>query len=147
MTNTTNNQEKKFFDLHTMGIGYLNRARKVSPTQGDPYLSVSIAALHGNADSPSYSYFDTRIVGSDAIEFVREHKDAINDRDHKVLVRFKVGDGVASSYEVKSGDNAGNRNHLIKSRLLQISWAKIDDEVVLNLSQPAEDQQEGQKAA
>jgi len=131
--NTQNNdaQKKEFFDLHTTGVGYLNRARTVNPNQGKPYEAVSIAALRGRSDNPSYSYFDTLIVGSDANDFVKKHKDAINDRNTKVLVRFKVGDGEPLSYEVKSGDNKGNRNHFIKSRLLQITWASINGEVVL----------------
>lgn len=136
-TQNTQNDQAKFFDLHTSGIGYLNRSRTVNPTQGNPYESVSIAALHGRSDSPSYSYFDTRVVGSDALDFVKQHKDTINDRASKVLVRFKVGDGTASSYEVKSGDNKGNRNHVIKARLLQITWASINGEVVLQTDQSA----------
>jgi len=131
--NTGNNetQKKEFFDLHTTGIGYLNRARTVNPSQGDPYESVSIAALHGSTDKPSYSYFDTLIVGADANTFVKKHMDVINNRNCKVLVQFKVGDGVPTSYLVKSGNNEGKRNHLIKSRLLQITWAKINGDVVL----------------
>lgn len=135
MSNTTNNnQDVKFFDLHTVGIGYLNRARTVKPDKGDEYEATSIAALHGRSDSPSYSYFDTRVVGGEALDFVKAHKEAINDRNSKVLVRFKVGDGEASSYEVRSGDNKGSRNHVIKSRLLQITWASINGEVVLKMA-------------
>ncbi|MCF6256191.1 MAG: DUF3577 domain-containing protein [Gammaproteobacteria bacterium] len=144
MTNNTQNNEtpkKAFFDLHTSGIGYLNRARTVTPNNGDPYESVSIAGLHGRSDNPSYSYFDTSIVGEDAADFVTKHKATINDRNSKVLVRFKVGDGNATSYEVKSGQNKGQRNHLIKCRLLQITWASINGEVVLK---PAESDQQGQ---
>jgi len=134
--NTQNgNDQAKFFDLHTLGIGYLNRARTVAPTQGKPYMSVSIAALHGRSDSPSYSYIDTRIVGSDALAFVKQYEADINDRASKVLVRFKVGDAMADSYEVKSGENKGKRNHVIKARLLQITWAKVNGVVVL---QPAD---------
>ncbi len=133
-SNNQNNQDAKYFDLHTVGIGYLNRARTVKPEKGDSYESVSIAALHGRSDNPSYSYFDTRVVGGDALEFVTAHQEAINDRNSKVLVRFKVGDGEASSYEVKTGDNKGNRNHIIKSRLLQITWASINGEVILNMA-------------
>ncbi len=133
-SNNQNNQDDKYFDLHTRGIGYLNRVRTVNPDKGDSYVSVSIAALHGRSDNPSYSYFDTRVVSGDALEFIKAHKEVINDRDSKVLVRFKVGDGEATSYEVKSGDNKGSRNHIIKSRLLQITWASINGEVVLNMA-------------
>lgn len=146
MNDNIQNDQAKFFDLHTMGIGYLNRARTVTPNQGDPYMSVSIAALRGRSDSPTYSYFDTRIVGSNALDFVKQYEETINDRGSKVLVRFKVGDGEASSYKVQSGDNKGNRNHVIKSRLLQITWAKVNGEVVLK---PADstDADEGQSSS
>ncbi len=119
----------KYFDLITRGIGYLNRARTVTPSQGQPYESVTIAALHGNENSPNYTYYDCNVVGSDATDFIKEHKESINDRDTKVLVQFNVGDGTPSSYEVTKGKNQGNRNHLIKARLLKIRWAKVGDKV------------------
>ncbi len=122
--------ENSYFDLTATGIGYLNRARKVTPEQGSPYTCVSIAALHGQSDNPVYTYLDCRIVGKDALAFITEHFDAINNRDTKVLVRFKVGDLQAESYEVASGQNKGTLNHLIKSRLLKVTWAKIDNTVV-----------------
>ncbi len=135
MSNTTNsNQDVKYFDIHVIGLGYLNRVRTVNPEKGDAYESVSISALHGRSDSPSYSYFDTRVVGGEALDFVKTYKEEINDRDSKVLVRFKVGDAEATSYEVKSGDKKGSRNHVIKARLLQITWASINGEVVLNMA-------------
>lgn len=120
-----NNTENNYFDLTAEGLGYLNRARKVSPNQGSPYHCVTIAALHGQSDNPNYTYFDCRIVGSDALAFVTERFDMINDRDTKVLVRFKVGDMLADSYETQ-----GKSYHVIKSRLLRITWAKIGDTVI-----------------
>ena len=46
MTNRQTNPEKpKYFDLDINGIGYLNRAREVTPENGIPFLSVTIAAL------------------------------------------------------------------------------------------------------
>jgi hypothetical protein len=117
----------EYFDLITSGLGYLNRSREVKPNQGSFYESVSIAALRGSSDNPRYSYFDCRVVGADAIEFVKMHRDAINDRDMKVLVKFNVGDGEGDSYELTKGDHKGERRHLIKARLLKITWAKVGD--------------------
>ena len=127
--NEVNSNEIPYFDLITTGIGYLNRARTIKPNQGSAYECVSIAALHGRSDSPSYAYFDCRVVGTEALEFVKTHKDAINDRNTKVLVRFNVGDGEATSY-VPRGAEQEQRRHQIKGRLLKITWAKIGDEVL-----------------
>ncbi|MGD8594636.1 MAG: DUF3577 domain-containing protein [Gammaproteobacteria bacterium] len=136
---SSNSKEVEYIDLHTTGLGYLNRARMVAPDRGDPYLAVSISAIHGNVKKPNYTYYDCIVVGEAAYDFVKEHMETVNDRDHKVLVRFKVGDGVPDSYEVTKGDHKGKRRHVIKSRLLKISWAKIDDDVVLEPSETPED--------
>ncbi len=66
MTNRQTNPEKpKYFDLDINGIGYLNRAREVTPENGIPFLSVTIAALRGPADKVQHTHFDSReyIVG------------------------------------------------------------------------------------
>ncbi len=128
----TTKNENPYFDLTTSGIGYLNRARTVTPSQGNPYEAVSIAAFHGRSDNTKYTYFDCRVVGSDAIEFIKEHKDAINDRDSKLLVRFNVGDGTPNAYITKKGDNAGEQRLEIKGRLLKITWASLNQEIILS---------------
>ena len=48
----SNNESPKYFDLHTTGIGYLNRIRAVTPQAGNPFLAVTIAALRGSVDRP-----------------------------------------------------------------------------------------------
>ncbi|MFK5892424.1 MAG: DUF3577 domain-containing protein [Pseudomonadota bacterium] len=126
----TNQNENQYFDLVTTGIGYLSRSRTVNPTQGKPYESVSIAAIHGRSNDVNYTYFDTNVVGSDAIDFITKYKDQINDEDSKFLVRFKVGDPTPSSYTVKNGNNAGQVRHNIKARLLKITYAKLNGEVI-----------------
>ncbi|WP_350617546.1 DUF3577 domain-containing protein, partial [Pseudomonas sp. HY7a-MNA-CIBAN-0227] len=47
---TTQTNEAKFFDLHTTGIGYLNRIREVKPRgKGKPFMAVTVAALRGSS--------------------------------------------------------------------------------------------------
>ncbi len=33
-------QQAKYFDLLTSGLGYLNRVREVTPEEGNPFLSI-----------------------------------------------------------------------------------------------------------
>ena len=65
--NTTSN-EKSYFDLHTSGIGYIQRVREV-PVRGgrraQPFLACTIAALVG-PPGPSYRYFDVKVSGAEA---------------------------------------------------------------------------------
>lgn len=126
MSDTT---QSEYIDLHTTGLGYLNRARTVKPEQGKPYEAVSIAAIRGRKDNPQYTYYDTTVVGGDALDFITTHKAAINDRDRKVLVRFKISDEEPTSYTAGEKDQ---RRHVIKGRLVLITWASMDGEVILN---------------
>ncbi|RMW03461.1 hypothetical protein ALP03_05086, partial [Pseudomonas amygdali pv. tabaci] len=64
MSNSTN--ETKYFDLHTVGIGYLNRIREVKPRKGNPFMAVTVAALKGSTESVEYTYIDCNVVGAEA---------------------------------------------------------------------------------
>jgi len=93
MTNVNNTATH--FDLHTTGVGYLNRAREVKPQTGKkfkPFWSVGISALRGNVDEVEYSRIDTIIVGSDACELIKQYNEDINQQNSRVLCGFKVGD-------------------------------------------------------
>ncbi len=51
----TQSNESKFFDLHTTGIGYLNRIREVTVRKGPGFLACTVAALHGSVSvQPSH---------------------------------------------------------------------------------------------
>lgn len=91
MSNNTQAQEAKYFDLHTTGIGYLNRIREVPIRRGEPFLAVTVAALHGAADSVEYSYIDCKVVGAQAEKLVRRCKEAV-EAEKKVLISFRIGD-------------------------------------------------------
>ena len=89
---TSHTSEAKFFDLHTTGIGYLNRIREVKPRgKGKPFMAVAIAALHGSTDEVEYSYIDCNVVGTEAEKLIRRCQVAV-DAGKKVLASFRVGD-------------------------------------------------------
>ena len=62
------NDTVKYNDQHTTGMGYLNRARTVNPSQGQPYESVSLTGLGGRVDNPSYTFYDCTSVLGKALE-------------------------------------------------------------------------------
>ncbi len=133
-----NSSQPKYFDLHTTGIGYLNRVREVKPERGQPFLAVDISALHGSADSVEYTRFDCRVSGQTAREIVRQLKPAIED-GRTVLVGFKIGDLYAEAFTYERGDRAGQTGISLKARLLRIGWAKVDGEPV---TLPSADQEQ-----
>ncbi|MEW5756437.1 MAG: STY4534 family ICE replication protein [Pseudomonadota bacterium] len=121
----SNNESTKYFDLHTAGIGYLNRIREVTPEEGKPFLSVTIAALRGSVDNAQYTQFECSVSGKKAQEVVRRLKSAVEGKS-KVLIGFTLSDLYAEPFTYKNGDKAGETGVSLKARLLRVSWAKVD---------------------
>ena len=121
------NEPTKYFDLHTDGLGYLNHIREVTPKEGTPFLSATIAALRGSVDNVQYTHFECRVSGKQAQDIVRKLKPAVEDNS-KVLIGFTLSDLYAESFTFKNGDKAGETGISLKTRLLRIAWAKVDGE-------------------
>jgi len=121
----SNNESSKYFDLHTTGIGYLNRIREVTPKEGKPFLSVTIAALRGSVDNVQYTHFECRVSGRQAQEVVRQVRPAVEGK-LKVLIGFTLSDLFGETFTFKSGDKTGETGISLKARLLRVSWAKVD---------------------
>lgn len=134
MSNSTN--QSKYFDLHTTGIGYLNRIREVKPRKGTPFMAVTVAALKGSTDSAEYAYIDCNVVGAEADKLIRRCQDAV-EAGKKVLVSFRIGDIWADVFTYTSGPKQGQTNASLKGRLLYLSWIKVDGETV-HEAQPKE---------
>jgi len=118
----TTSQSKSYFDLHTSGIGYLQRVREVVVKNGrraDPFLACTIAALVGSAKEPSYRYFDLKVSGKDAKELVSRYI-GVDDSKQRPLVRFRIGDLWSDAFIRTSGDHKGEAAASLKGRLLKI---------------------------
>ena len=118
--NTTSN-EKSYFDLHTSGIGYIQRVREV-PVRGgrraQPFLACTIAALVGPARDPSYRYFDVKVSGAEAKKLVQRYI-GVDDPKQRPLVRFRLGDLWGDAYIRDKGENQGKAAASLKARLLK----------------------------
>ena len=123
------NENVKYFDLHTTGIGYLNRIRQVTPEEGTPFLAVTIAAIHGSVTDVHHTYFECGVYGERAQSTVRELQSAVAD-ESKVLIGFTLSDLRADAFTFKQGDKAGETGVNLKARLIKIAWAKIDGQKV-----------------
>lgn len=122
--------QAKFFDLHTTGIGYLNRIREVKPRgKGKPFMAVAVAALRGSADDVEYAYIDCNVVGAEAEKLIRRCQEAVV-AEKKVLVSFRIGDIWADAFTYEKGDRKGQPGASLKGRLLFIGWIKVDGATV-----------------
>jgi len=117
----TPSQAKSYFDLHTAGIGYLQRVREV-PVKGgrraEPFLACTIAALVGPVREPSYRYFDVKVSGKEAKTLVSRYI-GVDDRKERPLVRFRIGDLWSDAYIRPSGQHKGEAAASLKGRLLK----------------------------
>jgi hypothetical protein len=119
--------EAKYFDLLTTGLGYINRVRAVTPEEGNPFLSVTLAALRGSADNAQYTHFECRVAGRQAKAVVQELRAAV-EGDHKVLIGFTLSNLYPEVFTYKRGEKTGQTGISLKARLLRIGWAKVDGE-------------------
>ncbi len=99
-------QRESYFDLHTSGIGYIQRVREV-PVRGgrraQPFLACTIAALVGPARDPSYRYFDVKVSGAEAKKLVERYI-GVDDPKQRPLVRFRLGDLWGDAYIRDKGE-------------------------------------------
>lgn len=118
---STTSNEKSYFDLHTSGIGYIQRVREV-PVRGgrraQPFLACTIAALVGSAKDPSYRYFDVKVSGAEAKKLV-ERFIGVDDPKQRPLVRFRLGDLWGDAYIRDKGEHKGQAAASLKARLLK----------------------------
>ncbi len=124
----------KQHELITRGIGYLSRVKDVTPKDGDPFLSCTIAALNGPVDEPEYRYFDTIVATPEAEHLVRRCIQAI-EGDRKVLISFKLNDMKIDPYIRTKGERAGEPGANLESTLVHIGLIKIDGVQVYPTSQ------------
>ena len=119
----------QYFDLHTTGVGYLNRVREVNPENGSSFLTATIAAMHGKSTDVSRTYFDCVVYGEQAQQSVRELKAAV-DAERKVLVGFTLSNLSADTFTFQQGEKAGQTGINLKARLIRVAWAKVDGEKI-----------------
>lgn len=135
---TATRSEKKFFDLHTDGVGYINRIREVRPKRGEPFLACDVSALVGPADAVEYRRFDCRVSGKDAQHLIRRCEQAVGE-GKKVLAAFRLGDLWTDIFTYSKGPKEGQTGVSLKARLLLIRWIKVDGEMVYTAAPKADE--------
>lgn len=121
-------KDVKSHELITRGIGYLNRVKDVNPSNADPFLACTIAALSGPVDDPEYRYVDTIVDDADAAHLVRRCTDAVA-QDKKVLIAFRLNDMTADPYIRTKGEKAGEPGATLESKLIHVGFIKIDGQL------------------
>ena len=131
-------EDINYFNLHTTGLGYLNRLREVPVKRGNNFFAVDISAIHGKSDEIQYTRFDCRVSGKEAESILAQIKPLIDDDKNKVLVGFKLGDLYAGTFIYQKGKKKGETGVSLKARLLRIEWVKVNGQMIeLDLAETA----------
>lgn len=124
----------QYYDLTTTGVAYVNRFRKVKPEQGNPYYSVTLAAMRGKANNEGHiqkTYIDCNVLGN-AVEMVQQLESFFKDgAEPKVMIKFVVGDLEQRAFVYKSGDRKGHTGSSLKGRLFDIKWYKVNGDTTV----------------
>ncbi|WP_416425174.1 STY4534 family ICE replication protein [Pseudomonas sp. App30] len=137
MATANNAAPTSYFNLHTQGIGYLNRIREVPVRRGQPFMACDIAALHGASDDVEYTRFDCKVAGGEAERLIREHLEDVK-ADRKVLLAFRIGDLWVDAFTYEKGERKGLPGASLKGRLIFIEWIKVDGQLTYKAAPRAE---------
>lgn len=136
MTTQTQNTHQ-YFNLHTKGVGYINRFREgeVKTQAGKfKFCSVTVGFLRGSADNVQYTYVDCIIRNAEICEVLKAKQDNING-DNKVLAVVTVGDIYAETFEHNGKTLAG-----MKGRLIGMTQLKVDGQIVWHKAESESDE-------
>ncbi len=122
---TSTDSANEYFDLHTTGVGYVNRIREAEVKKGNNFMACTIAALRGSKSAVEYSYFDCRVSGAEASKVIRSLLNASKE-NKQILAGFKIGDLYPETFTYKSGKKEGRTGVSLKAHLLYLSWVKVD---------------------
>jgi Protein of unknown function (DUF3577) len=128
MTTANTAAPTTYFNLHTQGIGYLNRVREVPVRRGQPFMACDIAALHGASDDVEYTRFDCKVAGGEAERLIREHLEDVR-AERKVLIAFRIGDLWVDAFTYEKGERKGQPGASLKGRLIFIEWIKVNGQL------------------
>jgi hypothetical protein len=121
----------EYYDISVNACGFLNRVRTVEPTDGQPYLVCTFAALRGaKGERAEPTYFDAKVVGEHARALITQHQSLINDRSRKVFAAVRLSDLYVRSFVRERGERQGETGFSLKTRLLGIESLAIDGVVV-----------------
>ena len=94
-----------------------------------PFLTVKIAALRGRAGNVKKTYFDAKVSGTQAHEWVRVLADDVA-HGRNVLIRFRLSDLEGVPYTSKHESDEGQTRVSLRTRLIGVDWARVDGQVI-----------------
>jgi len=113
------------FEIITRGVGYANGFYTHISQDGELIRTCKIAAIHGSADKPDYTYFDTTVNDENIIGLLAQYNDAFKEK-RKIVLAFTVKDLYPETFIYSSGEKQGETGCNSKGILNKISMIRIE---------------------
>ncbi|MBL4761803.1 MAG: DUF3577 domain-containing protein [Gammaproteobacteria bacterium] len=123
-------EEARYFNEYASGIGYLNGIREFGAEGKPTRYAAQIAVIQGPENDVHYEYHDLIIASETVLKVVLEYREAIDNEDVKVIVRFKMANPRAKAFIYKQGKHVGELGAIIGGFLTRILSLKINGEQV-----------------
>ncbi len=133
-------EEARYFNEYASGIGYLNSIREFGSDGKPTRYAAQVAVIQGPADDVHYEYHDLIVASETALGVVLEHREAIENEDDKVIIRFNMANPRAKAFVYKQGERAGELGASIGGFLTRILSLKINGELVYEDMRTFDDQ-------
>jgi hypothetical protein len=136
MTSNATSSNNSFFDLITVGVGFINRPR-VLDEKGKP-LALTFVASYGNADDKNKTTFELYVRGSEAKLIIQDLVDNF-DKNDTIWAKLEIGD---IRPDLPTDDNGefirrkdGSLYLINRGNLLKVHFLKKNGEVLVHAKQ------------
>ena len=126
---SSDDSEKRYYDLYTRGIGFLNSVRDIEPENGLPFLSVQISAMRGELSKMHRTRFTCSVAGEQTIDFVRALETEVN-AGKRVVVGFRLSDVHPQLFWYSKGQHKGRPGIALYARLYRLDWARVNGSLI-----------------
>ncbi|UYZ83098.1 DUF3577 domain-containing protein [Entomomonas sp. E2T0] len=125
-TNQANTNTQSTGGLVSEGIGYVNNIEWRTKDDGQSFLVCKVAAITG---SQQYVFTSCVVNGEQAKQLIAQCIEA-SQAENKILIRFKMSINNLYAYQTNEGDLGA----VINGSLFDVSYIKIENQVVYQRS-------------
>ena len=139
MTSATTSNNNQYFDLITIGVGFINRPRNIN-AKGKP-LALTFVASYGDANEKNRVTYELYVRGTDAKETIQKLVDSYKDGD-KIWAKLELGDTRPELVVDESGNPMKRKDGTFvlinRGNLLKIHFLKKNGEILVQTTKQAE---------
>ena len=139
MTSATTSNNNQYFDLITIGVGFINRPRNIN-AKGKP-LALTFVASYGDANEKNRVTYELYVRGSDAKEIIQKLADSHNDSD-KIWAKLELGDTRPELVLDDSGNPMKRKDGsfvlINRGNLLKVHFLKKNGDILFQTTKQAE---------